>query len=118
MAVADDLPRGEDRGREFGAIDDHVQPLFEQADQVLAGIALHPRSFLIGALELLFSHIAVVTLQLLLGAQLNAIVRQLALAALPVLAGAIGTAVDGALRAAPDVFAHAAVKFVLGAFAL
>jgi hypothetical protein len=42
VAVADQLARREDRRRELGAIDDHVETLLEQADQVLAGVALHP----------------------------------------------------------------------------
>src|SRR5690606_19607603 len=106
------------RRRELGAIDDHVQALFEQTDQVLAGIALELRGFLVGALELLFGHVAVVALELLLGAQLDAVVRNLALAALAVLAGAVAAAVDRAFRTAPDVLAHAAIDLVLGALAL
>src|SRR3546814_14451765 len=47
-----------------------------------------------------------------------AIGRKLALAALSVLAGAVFALVDRALRATPDVFAHAAVELVLGACAL
>src|SRR3546814_1517528 len=57
-------------------------------------------------------------LRLLLGAELDAEIRHLALAALTVLAGAIFAAVDRALRAAPDVFTHPAVEFILGALAL
>src|SRR6185369_2462617 len=57
-------------------------------------------------------------LQLLLGAQLQAEVGDLLLAALTVLAGAVGAGVDRGLRATPDVFAHPAVEFVLGAMAL
>jgi len=71
------------------------------------------RGFGVVLLELLFGDVAIIALQLLLGAQLNAIVGHLALAALAVLAGAIFTLVDRALRAAPDVLAHAAVEFVL-----
>src|SRR5690606_14552945 len=52
------------------------------------------------------------------GAQLQAEVAHLALAALAVLAGTVGTAVHGAVRTAPDILAHAAVEFMLGALAL
>src|SRR5690606_1588478 len=118
VAVADDLARGEDRRRELGTVDDHVEPLLEQADQVLAGVALHAIGFLVGPLELLLGDVAVVALELLLGAQLQAVVAHLALAALAVLARAVGTAVHGAVRTAPDVLAHPAVEFMLGALAL
>src|SRR3546814_1970357 len=69
-------------------------------------------------LDLLFGDFAVIPLQLRLRAGLDAEVRHLALAALTVLAGAIFAAVDRALRATPDVFAHPAVEFILGALAL
>src|SRR5690606_13408294 len=118
VPVADDLARGEDRRRELRAVDDHVETLLEQADQVLAGVALHAGGRLVGRLELLFGDVAVVALELLLGAQLQAEVAHLALAALAVLAGTVGTAVHGAVRTAPDILAHAAVEFMLGALAL
>ena len=99
--MADDLARGEDRRRELGAIDDHVEPLLEQADQVLAGVALHAVGGLVGRLELLLGDVAVVALELLLGAQLQAEVAHLALAALAVLAGAVGAAVHRGLAGGP-----------------
>src|SRR5690606_10435813 len=68
--------------------------------------------------ELLLGQVAVVALQLLLGAQLQAEFRHLVLAALAMLAGAVGAAVHRGLRTTPDVFAHTAVDFVLGAMAL
>ncbi len=71
-----------------------------------------------GLLELLLGDVAVISLELLLGAQLEAEVGDLALAALAVLAGAIFAAVDRALGPSEDVFAHAAVELILGAFAL
>ena len=52
MAVIDELARGEHGGHEFGAIDHGVEPALEQADQVFAGIALHPPGFDIDAVEL------------------------------------------------------------------
>src|SRR5258706_6783942 len=118
MAVADELARGEHRRRELGAINDDVEALLEQADQVLRRIALHPRGFLIAVLELLFGHVAIIALELLLGAQLDAEIGDLALAALAVLAGAIFTLVDRGLGTTPDIFAHAAIELVLGAGAL
>jgi len=87
--------------------------LLEQADEVLAGIAAQADRLGVVAAELLLGDVAVVALELLLGAQLRAEVAHLALAALAVLAGAVLAAVDGALRAAPDVLAHAAVELVL-----
>src|SRR5690606_4004750 len=118
VPVADDLTCGEDGRCELGAIDDHVEALFEQTDQVLAGVALHGGGLLVGRLELLLGHVAVIALELLLCPQLQAIVAHLALAALAVLARAIGPAVHRGRRAAPDVLAHAAVEFMLGALAL
>ena len=102
--MADDLAGREDGRRELGAIDHHVEATFEQADQVLAGIALHAVGFLIGALELLFGDVAVIALELLLGAQLDAEVGNLALAALTVLAGAIFALVDRAIWDDPRCF--------------
>ena len=80
---------------------------------MLAGIALHADRFRIDAAELLLRDVGVIALELLLGAQLHAEVGELALAALAVLAGAVFAAVDGALRAAPDVLAHTAIELVL-----
>jgi hypothetical protein len=103
---------------ELGAIDDGVQARLQEADQVFRRIALHPVGFVVDLAELLFRDIAVVALQLLLGAQLHAEVGKLALAALAVLAGAVFAAVDRGLRTAPDVLAHAAIEFVFCRFAL
>jgi hypothetical protein len=118
VAVVHELARGEDGRHELGAVDHGVEPALEQADQVLAGVALDPLGLGVDAAELLLGQVAVVALELLLGAQLGAEVRQLALAALAVLAGAVFAAVDRGLRTAPDVFAHAAVDLVLGRGAL
>src|SRR6185312_7098271 len=103
---------------ELGAIDDGVEARFEQADQVLGSVALAAVRLFIGLAELLFGDIAVMPLQLLLGAELDAEVRQLALAALAVLAGAVFTLVDRGFRAAPDILAKPAIKFVFCRFAL
>ena len=73
---------------------------------------------LVDAAELALADVAVVALELLLGAQLLAVVGQLAAAPLAVLAGARLALVEGALRPAPDVLAEAAVDLVLGADAL
>ena len=90
MAVVDELAGGERRRHELGAIDDRVQTAFQQPDQVLGGVALAARGLLVGAGELLLGQVAVVALQLLLGAQLQAEIGDLGLAALAVLAGAVG----------------------------
>src|SRR5690606_3180226 len=113
VAVVDELAGGEDRRHELGAVDDGVQATLEQADEVLARVTTQADGLLVVAAELLLGNVAVVALELLLGAQLGAEVRQLALAALAVLAGAIFAAVHGALRAAPDVLAHTAIDLVL-----
>ena len=109
MAMVDELARGENRRHELGAVDDGVQTQLQQADQVLARIALAAAGLGVNLLELLLGNVAVMAFQLLLGAQLHAEVRHLALAALAVLAGAVFALVDRGLRTAPDIFAHAAV---------
>ena len=69
--------------------------------------------------ELAFADIAVIALQLLLGFELQAVVGGLALArGRPMHAGPVFTLVDRRFRSAPQVFADAAVKLVLGANAL
>src|SRR5690606_29104364 len=118
VAVVDELTGSEDRRNELGAVDDGVEARFEQADQVLRGVATATCSFLIGLAELLLGDVTIVTLQLLLGAQLQTEVRQLALAALAMLAGAVFTLVDRRLRTTPDVFAKTAVNLVFRGFAL
>ena len=83
-----------------------------------AGIAAHADGFMVDAAELLFRDGAVIAAQHLLCAQLHAVVGELALAALAVLAGAVFAFVDGALGAAPDILAHAAVDLVFRLVAL
>jgi len=114
MTVADELTRSENGWGELGAIDNHVEALFEQADQILAGIAFHRCSFFISAAELLFRHIAIIALELLLGAQLNAEVGQFAFAALTVLAWAVVTTIDGRFGTALDILAHTAIELIFG----
>src|SRR6185312_14929032 len=118
VAVVDELARGEHGGREFGAKHHAVETALQKADQVLAGIAPHPHGLDIDAVELTLGDVGVVALQLLLGAELHAKVGELALAALAVLAGAVFPAVDGALRAAPDILAQATIDLVLRLTAL
>src|SRR5262249_35063379 len=113
VAVIDELARGEHGRHELGAIDDRVETALGQTDQIGAAVALDPDRLLIDAAELLLGNIGVIAFQLLLGAQLHAIVGELALAALAVLARAVFAFVDGALRAAPHVLAHAAIDLVL-----
>ena len=118
VAVVDELARGEDRRHELGAIDHRIEPALEQADQVVAGVALHADRLGVILAELLLGDVAVIALELLLGLQLGAEVGKLALAALAVLAGAVLAAVHRALRTAPDILAHPAVDLVLGFCAL
>src|SRR3546814_8194958 len=70
-------------------MDDHGRAALEQADQVLRAVAFHAAGVGVGPLELLLGHVAIIALELLLGAQLDAEVGHLALAALSVLAGTI-----------------------------
>src|SRR5262245_66510134 len=118
VAVIDELARGEHGRHELGAIHDGIEPALQQADQMRSGIALEADRLLVDAAEVLFRNVAVVALELLLGAQLHPVVGELALAALAVLAGAVFAAVHRALRAGPDVLAHAAIELVLGFMAL
>src|SRR5439155_11534200 len=118
VVVADQLPGSPDRRREFRAIGDHVGALLDQSDEVLGRVPLHGDCLSVVLLELLLGNVAVIALELLLGAKLDAVVAELALAALPVLAGTIFTAVDRALGPSEDVLAHAAVELIFGAGAL
>src|SRR5262245_38174916 len=97
VAVADELPSGEHGGHQLGPIDHGIEPRLEQPDNMGAEIAFHAYGFVIDAVELPLGNIAVIAPQLLLGAQLHAVVGKLAFAALAVLPGAIFAAVDGAL---------------------
>ena len=87
--MVDELARGEHRRHELGAVDDRVEPALEQADQVLRGVAGPADRLVVDVLELLLGDVAVVALELLLGAQLDAEIGELALAPLAVLAGAV-----------------------------
>ena len=118
VAVVDELARGERCRHELGAVDNGVEARLQQTDQVLGARALAAGGFLISLRELLLGDVAVVALQLLLGAQLKAEVRDLVLATLAVLTGAVGALIDGGFRAPPDVFTHAPVKLVLGRMTL
>src|SRR5262245_42799080 len=110
--MVDELARGKDGRHKFGTIDDGIEPALEQANHMRAGVAFQAASFRVDAAELPFRNEAVVAAQLLLGAELHAVVGELAFAALAVLAGAVFALVDGALRAAPDILAHTAVDLV------
>src|SRR5436305_4272 len=118
MAVVDELARGKHGGHELGAENHRVEATLEQADQVFAGIALHPAGLDVNAVELALGDVGVIALELLLGAELDAEVGKLAFAALAVLAGAVFSAVDGALGAAPDILAHTAIDLVFRLTAL
>jgi hypothetical protein len=95
MAVVHELARGEDGRHELRAVDDGVEAALQQADQLFTGVAAQTLGLGEDAAELLFGQVAVIALQLLLGAQLQAEVGQLALAALTVLAGAVFAAETG-----------------------
>src|SRR6185369_14550046 len=96
VAVANQLARLRVVGREAEAVDDVVQAALQELQQVLAGDALHPDRLVVVAAELALGQ-AVDSLDLLLLAQLRAVVRDLATARLPVLAGRVGAALVAAL---------------------
>lgn len=77
VAVVDELTGSKDRRNELGAVDDRVEARFEQADQVFRGVTLAAVSFGEDRAELLLADVAVVALELLLGAQLYTEVREL-----------------------------------------
>src|SRR5579871_3673526 len=118
VPMTHELTRRERRRHELGAIDEGVEAAFEQADHILASVALAPGCFLVVAPELPLGDVAVIALELLLGLKLGAIVGELLRAPLSMLTRTIGALVDGALGPAPDAFAHAAVKLVFGVCAL
>src|SRR6185503_9093458 len=80
--------------------------------------ALHARRFGVDVAELPLGNVGVVALQFLLGLQLRAEVGELLLPPLAMLAGTIFALVHGALRAAPDVFAHTTIDLVFRSAAL
>jgi len=112
VAVADDLARRERRRGQLGAIDGGVETALQQADHVLAGVAAQAVRLGENLAELTLGDVAVIALERLLGAQLDAEVRDLALAARAVLAGAGFALVGGALRRAPEILADAARNLV------
>src|SRR5690606_7007449 len=79
MAVAHELAGGENGRHELGAVNDRIETTLEQADQKLARVTTTAVRILVDATELLFRNIAIKALELLLGAELHAIVRELAL---------------------------------------
>jgi hypothetical protein len=85
VAMVDELAGSKRSCHELGAVDDRVEARFKQADQVLAGVAFDASGFAVELLEALFGDRGVVALELLLGAQLQTVVRKLALTALAVL---------------------------------
>src|SRR5262249_43096342 len=103
---------------QLGPIDHGIEPALQQPDHMGAGIALHANGFVVDAVELALGDIAVIAPQFLLGAQLHAVVGELAFAALAVLAGTIFAAVDGTLWAAPHILPHTAVDLVFRLVAL
>ena len=89
--------------------------IYEEAIRMKGDSGANLIGLLEGLLELLLGDVAVIALQLLLGAKLDTEVRYLALATLAVLAGTIFAAIDRALGTSKDVLAHAAVELILGA---
>ncbi len=112
--MIDELAGGEDGGHELHAVDHGVEPAFQQAYEVFRGVAAQPRGPGVEVTELAFGDVAVIALEFLFGAQVDAEIRELTPPRLAVLAGAIGAHVDRAFGPAPEVFAHAAVDLVLG----
>ena len=71
VAVVYELTCGENGCDELGAVHNGVQAALEQTDQVFTCIAFYTLGFTVNAAELLFGQIAVVALELLLGAKLD-----------------------------------------------
>src|ERR1700722_19708075 len=99
VAVIDELAGGKHRGNELGAENNRVETALQEADQVLAGVALHAARFDIDAVELPLAAIGLIALELLLRRDLYAEVGKLVLASLAMLAWAVFPGVHGALRA-------------------
>ena len=93
--------------------DNRVETALEKANQIFARVTLEAKRFVIIAAELLFRNVAVIALDLLLGAQLRAEVGQFALAALAMLTRTIFAAVYRAFRTAPNILAKTAINFML-----
>src|SRR5690606_37285752 len=108
--MVDELACRKDGRHEFRAINDCIETRFQETDQRLRRVALAAVRLVVDLAELFLRNVAVVALQLLLGAQLDAIIGQLALASLAMLARAIFAAIDRGFRASPDIFAHTAIK--------
>ena len=116
MAVVHELARGEDGRHEFHPVNDGVEAALQQLDQVLAGVAPPAHRLVVEAAELLFGDVAVMALELLLGAQLQAEIGGLA-PALAVLARPVFPPVIGALGPPPEIDAEAPVDLVFRALA-
>src|SRR5262245_32238322 len=114
MAMAHELPSREHGRDEFRSIDDCVEPALQEPDQLLRRVALKPGRLAIDRFELLLGDVAVIALQLLLGAELLAIVGEFAAASLTVLARTVFALVIRALGTAPDILAEPPVDLVLG----
>ena len=79
MAVANHLASLSPALAEAEPMDDVVQPAFEDHHQRVAGVALALYGFMVVLAELAFEH-AIIVLDLLLLAQVNAVVGELAAA--------------------------------------
>ena len=112
VAVVYELTSSENCRNELGAVNNGVQTTLEQTNQVFTCVTLDTFRVREDATELFFGQVAVVTLQLLLGAQLDTEVGQLALTTLAVLAGAVFTTVNGGFRTTPDVFTRSATVII------
>src|ERR1700722_20451015 len=88
VAVADERAGGENGRNEFRTINHGIETALQQPDHVGAGIALGPARVVVNAVELSLGQVGVVALEFLLGAQLHAVIGELALAALAMLARA------------------------------
>src|SRR5579872_5522372 len=117
MAMIDQLAGGERRRRQFHPVDGRVEPALQEADQVLAGIALAAHRLLVEAAELAFADIGVITFELLLGRKLGAVIRRF-FAPLAVLPGTIFAAIERAFRTAPQIDAETPIDLVLRFLAL
>ena len=107
-----ELTGGENGWNKLHAVYDSIQTTLQQTDQGFRCITLHTNGFVIGTTELFFGDVAVIAFQLLLGAQLNAVITWTALAGLTMLTGAIITDVYRAFGATPKVDTEGSVNLV------
>jgi len=78
MAVIDELARGINRGDEFRAIDRHIEPPLQSADQIVGAVSPHADRLKLICPKLPFRNIAIVAFEFLLCLELCSEIGKLA----------------------------------------